>query len=85
MKKISLVLILSLTSIYAQEVKTTKKIKYEYKKHEKFDFESIGVEGDIDSTGEISIDPRVKQKFKNRLPERENFDEELIEGVDGIR
>ena len=64
---------------------TKKEIRYEYKKHEKFDFEEIGVEGEAGSPGDISVSPRLRNEFKNKLPERQNFNREMKKAVDGIR
>jgi hypothetical protein len=84
MKRISLIL-LSITlasAVFAQE---KKNIKYEYKKYEKFDFAEIGVEGEAGSPGDISISPRLRNEFKNRLPERVNFNKEMNQAIEGIR
>jgi hypothetical protein len=62
-----------------------KSIKYEYKKFEKFDLSEIGVEGESGSPGDISISPRLRNEFKNRLPERANFNSEMKNAVIGIR
>ncbi len=62
-----------------------KKIRYEYKKFEKFDFDEIGVEGESGSPGDISVSPRLRNEFKNKLPERQNFNKEMKKAVDGIR
>lgn len=60
-------------------------VRYEYKKFEKFDFEEIGVEGEAGSPGDISISPRLRKEFKNKLPERQNFNKEMKKAIDGIR
>lgn len=62
-----------------------KNVRYEYKKHEKFDFEEIGVEGESGSPGDLSISPRVRNEFKNKLPLRQNFNKEMKKAIDGIR
>jgi hypothetical protein len=62
-----------------------KNIRYEYKKYEKFDFDEIGVEGEAGAPGDISISPRLRNEFKNKLPERENFNKEMNQAIDGIR
>lgn len=62
-----------------------KNIRYEYKKFEKFDFDEIGVEGEAGSPGDISISPRLRNEFKNKLPERQNFNKEMKKAIDGIR
>ena len=74
------ILIVSLPT-YAQE----KNIRYEYKKFEKFDFEEIGVEGEAGSPGDISISPRLRKEFQNKLPERQNFNKEMKKAVEAIR
>jgi hypothetical protein len=68
-------------SAFAQE----KTIRYEYKKFEKFDFEEIGVDGEAGSPGDISISPRLRKEFQNKLPERQNFNKEMKKAVDAIR
>lgn len=60
-------------------------VRYEYKKYEKFDFEEIGVEGEAGSPGDISVSPRLRNEFKNQLPERQTFNKEMKKAVDGIR
>ena len=60
-------------------------IRYEYKKFEKFDFNEIGVEGEAGSPGDISVTPRLRNEFKNKLPERQNFNKEMKKAVEGIR
>ncbi len=64
---------------------TKKNVKYEYKKYEKFDFEEIGVEGDSGIPGDLSISSRLRNEFKNKLPERKNFNKEMIEGINSVR
>jgi hypothetical protein len=68
---------------FAQEGK--KKVRYEYKKYEKFDFDEIGVEGEAGSPGDISITPRARNEFRNKLPERTNFNREMKKAVEVIR
>lgn len=60
-------------------------VRYEYKKFEKFDFDEIGVEGEAGSPGDISISPRLRKEFRNKLPERKNFNKEMKKAIDGIR
>ena len=62
-----------------------KNVRYEYKKFEKFDFDEIGVEGEAGSPGDISISPRLRKEFTNKLPEKKNFNKEMKKAVDGIR
>lgn len=70
------------TSAFAQ---TKGNVRYEYKKFEKFDFEEIGVEGEAGSPGDISISPRLRKEFANKLPERKNFNKEMKKAIEGIR
>jgi len=62
-----------------------KNVRYEYKKFEKFDFDEIGVEGEAGSPGDLSISPRLRNEFKNKLPERTNFNKEMKKAIEGIR
>lgn len=79
--KLFILLLLVSTAAQAQQ----KKVRYEYKKYEKFDFEEIGVEGEAGAPGDISISPRLRNEFKNKLPERTNFNREMKKAIDGIR
>lgn len=83
MKIFALVLLSIAMNAMAQEQKPN--IRYEYKKFEKFDFEEIGVEGEAGSPGDISISPRLRKEFRNKLPERQNFNKEMKKAIDGIR
>lgn len=69
-------------SAFAQE---KGNVRYEYKKFEKFDFDEIGVEGEAGSPGDISVSPRLRKEFSNKLPEKRNFNKEMKKAVDGIR
>lgn len=73
---------LFMSSAFAQK---TPNVRYEYKKFEKFDFEEIGVEGEAGSPGDISISPRMRKEFANKLPERKNFNKEMKKAIEGIR
>lgn len=77
-----LILLLVINFAHAQD---KKNVRYEYKKVEKFDFAEIGVEGESGSPGDISINPRLRNEFKNKLPERVNFNPELKKAIEGIR
>jgi hypothetical protein len=70
-------------NLLAQEKKAN--VRYEYKKFEKFDFDEIGVEGEAGSPGDISISPRLRKEFRNKLPEKQNFNKEMKKAIDGIR
>jgi hypothetical protein len=62
-----------------------KKINYEYKKYEKFDFSAIDVEGGSNSPGDLSISPRFRKKFRNKIPERKQFHNEMKRALDSVR
>lgn len=82
MKLIFFAIVLSLSGVaFAQK----KNVRYEYKKYEKFDFAEIGVEGEAGSPGDISISPRLRNEFKNKLPERDDFKKEMKKAIEGIR
>lgn len=81
MKILFLLIVLS-SLAYAED---KKNVRYEYKKLEKFDFDEIGVEGEAGSPGDLSISPRLRNEFKNKLPERDNFNKEMKKAIDGIR
>jgi hypothetical protein len=78
-----LLLMIAIFSITAQAQE--KNIRYEYKKFERFDFEEIGVEGEAGSPGDLSVNPRLRSEFKNKLPERQNFNKEMKKAIEGIR
>ncbi len=83
MKSFAIFLSLLSFSIFAEEPKPN--VRYEYKKFEKFDFDEIGVEGEAGSPGDLSISPRLRKEFRNKLPERKNFNKEMKKAIDGIR
>ena len=82
MKNFAFLIVLLSFSALAQD---KKNVRYEYKKFEKFDFEEIGVEGEAGAPGDLSISPRLRKEFKNKLPERQNFNKEMKKAIDGIR
>lgn len=82
MKVIICMLVFFSISAFAEE---KKNVRYEYKKFEKFDFDEIGVEGEAGAPGDISISPRLRNEFKNKLPERINFNIEMKRAIDVIR
>lgn len=79
--KILITLFMFTAFAYAQK----SNVKYEYKKYEKFDFSSINVEGNLSSPGDLSINSRLRKKFRNPIPERKNFNKELKRNLDIIR
>lgn len=88
---ISLFILFSLTVSAAPKresgviIDDKNKIKYKYKKYQKFDFEDMVIEGETGSPGDLSIVPRYQTKFKNRLPYRKNFNAEIRKGIERIR
>ncbi len=84
MKIFLAIMILLSFSAFAQG-KKAKSVRYEYKKYEKFDFDEIGVEGEAGSPGDLSITPRARTEFRNKLPERMNFNREMKKAVEVIR
>ena len=60
------------------------KINYKYKKYERFDFDALDVEGSNSSPGDLSIGQRFNRKFKNRIPERKNFNREMKKSLNSI-
>jgi hypothetical protein len=88
---VKLVLLLSLITgnfLFAQKRKTPNKkgkVIYKYKKFEKFDFEDLEVKGDSSTPGDLSINPRFNIKFKNNLPVKDKFDEEIWDSIDSIQ
>jgi hypothetical protein len=83
MKFFAIFLSLLSFSVFSEEPRPN--VRYEYKKFEKFDFDEIGVEGEAGSPGDISISPRLRKEFRNKLPERKNFNKEMKKAIDGIR
>lgn len=82
MKPIFIVIVISFSfCALAKKGKT----KYEYKKYEKFDFSAIGVEGSLSSPGDLSINSRLRKRFRNPIPERKNFNKEMKRNLDIIR
>lgn len=62
-----------------------KKVKYEYKKYEKFDFSAIDIEGGSNSPGDLSISPRFRKRFRNKIPERKEFNREMKRALEAVR
>lgn len=84
MKILFVIIFIFFTSLsFANE--SEKKIYYEYKKYEKFDFGAIDVEGGGSSPGDLSISPRFRKKFKNKIPERKQFNNEMKKALDSVR
>ncbi len=69
----------------AQSTDDKSRVKYQYKKYQKFDFEDIAIEGDTGNPGDLSIASRYQRKFKNKLPYRVNFNPEIARAVERVR
>lgn len=83
MKTLIMLIFLCLSfSLFAQK---KKKVKYEYKKFEKFDFSAIDIEGDGTSPGDLSISPRFRKRFRNKIPERKQFHREMKKALEAVR
>ena len=61
-----------------------RKINYKYKKFERFDLDALDVEGSDSSPGDLSIGPRFKKKFRNKIPERKHFNRDMSKAIDSI-
>ncbi len=80
-----LLILFVLISWSSMAAKPGKKVIYEYKKYEKFDFEEIGVEGQSGAPGDLSVAPTPKKDYANRLPERKDFLNQMHKAASGIR
>lgn len=79
-------LFLALVASFSMELLAQqKKVNYTYKKYERFDFDALDVEGNVGSPGDLSISPRFRKEFQNKIPERKNFNKEIIQSIDSIR
>ncbi len=85
MKFLILLCLLIPNSFAQKRSKKKRKVIYKYKKFESFDFENISVEGDTTSPGDISVNPRFRVKFKNKLPEKKSFNTETLDSLDMIQ
>lgn len=81
MKGILILLILSFSTVALAQ----KKVNYEYKKYEKFDFGAIDIEGGGNSPGDLSISPRFRKRFRNKIPERKQFHREMKKALEAVR
>lgn len=82
---IKLLILMFLISPNSYSKKKNGKVIYKYKKFESFDFENISVEGDTTSPGDISVNPRFRVKFNNKLPEKKSFNTETLDSLDMIQ
>ena len=62
-----------------------QKIIYKYKKYQKFDFDDLVIEGETGNPGDLSITPRFRGQFRNRLPSRANFNPEIRKAIERVR
>lgn len=84
MKYLIVLILLMITTlnVSAKDKEADKNVVYKYKKFEKLDLEDFSVEGETGSPGDISISPRMQQKFYNKLPYRYNFFPEIRRSVE---
>lgn len=82
--KFLILVIFAFSSLASWSQDQKPKVQYEYKKLEKFDFDEIGVQGEAGSPGDLSVNPRLRSEFKNKLPERQNFNKEMKKSLEGI-
>jgi len=85
MMRVILLLILSIVSIsILGQARANPKVIYRYKKFEKFVLDDLVIDrGGIGTS--IDISERYRRKFQNKLPEKKNFNVELIHGVQTIK
>jgi hypothetical protein len=82
-KVVALLTIFVFVSPYAYGRQTIK--KYVYKKYEKFDFEEIGLEGEVSAPGDLSVMTRFQRRFRNKLPYKTSFNPELKKSLKRIK
>ena len=58
------IFILLFISLYRDSLAQEKKVEFKYKKYEKFDFEDLVIEGEVNSPSELSIFPAMKKNLK---------------------
>lgn len=58
---------------------------YKYKKYERFDFENFSIDGVLGGPGDLSINPRIRRRFSNKLPYRKDFKDKIRKAVESIR
>lgn len=78
-------ILIMITFCFSSIVFAKKEIKYEYKKYEKFDFNTIDIEGGGSSPGDLSISPRFRKRFRNKIPERKQFHREMKKALEAVR
>lgn len=85
--KLAILLFLCSFALHAEDGKKApeKKVIYKYKQYEKFDFDDLSVEGEDGSPGDLSINPRFQKEFKNELPYRKNFKQEMLKSLDTVK
>lgn len=79
-----LIIIIIFVTFSAVSFAKKGKVKYEYKKYERFDFDALDVQGSKSAPGELSIPTRLKTKHRNKLPERRNFHREMKRAIDTV-
>lgn len=77
----TLILFSQFFSVFAAE----EKVVYKYKKFEEINLDEISVEGDMGAPGEITISERYLRSFANKLPNKPNFNFEMMRSLERIR
>jgi hypothetical protein len=77
--------ITQLHSAPTKKKKQKKEIIYEYRKFEEFDFESLDISGNVEAPGDVSVQQRYKKSFKNKIPERKEFNRMLENSIDTLK
>ncbi|MDH4467174.1 MAG: hypothetical protein QE271_03880 [Bacteriovoracaceae bacterium] len=71
----------SRTSAASQNFDDGKKVIYEYKKDEYFDFEALSVKGELLSPGDLSTKTNRRVKFQLKKYIRKNFDDFIADDL----
>lgn len=80
-----LVMSLCTASLVDAQTQNSGNVKYRYKQYEKFDLDDLEIGPGPSRLGGIDITNRFRNVFKNKLPERINFNPELIRAVRSIK
>ena len=78
-------LVFSSPVIAQEKGKRQERVIYKYKKYQKFDFEDLVIEGETGAPSDLSISPRFKRVYKNPLPYRKNFNDEIRKSIERVR
>lgn len=78
--KLTIFFFLFTGSVYARKTKksSNSKINYKYKKYEKFDFDDLDVKLKKGAPLDLTLAPGFKRDFSDKIPEKRNFNKEMI-------